>query len=122
MVMTATNFPPTSDPLRDRLLETYAEILARADQLIAAASRVPEQLDEESLYKATDFVARQLKPCREQIEAARVGEKAPFLEAGRTVDTLFASALGSLTMAIARVEGTIGRYLSDKIAELEPSF
>ena len=116
----ATNFPPDSNPLRDRLLETYAEILARADQLIAAASRVPEQLDEESLHKATDFVARQLKPCREAIEAARVGEKAPFLEAGRTVDALFATALGSLALAIARVEGTIGRYLSDKLADLEP--
>ena len=55
MVTPATNFPPDTDPLRDRLLETYADILARADQLIAAASRVPEQLDEEVLAQGDRF-------------------------------------------------------------------
>ena len=83
-------------------------------------SRVPQELDDEALRRATDFVARQLKPTRDEIETARVDEKAPFLASCRTVDGVFGDALNGLKDAIRSVEETISAHLNAQLEEMEP--
>lgn len=118
MTAAATNFPPPdADPLRERLAESYAGLIKRANELTAAAGRVPQALDEESLRTATDFVAKQLKPHKVTLDRARVAEKEPFLSGGRTVDAFFRDLLDPLTVAITSVERAINAYLRQKAAE-----
>ena len=83
--------PPSADPLRERLEETYREQLALVDHLVAEAGRVPPINDDRIAGAVGDYV----KECvahEKALNAIRVGEKEPYLHGGRTVDAVFTAA------------------------------
>ena len=50
------NLPPTDvDPLRDRLVETYAELEKRSAKLLAGIARVPPIENADHAHTVTDF-------------------------------------------------------------------
>lgn len=82
------NLPPEdADPLRDRLHEDHADLLARRDALLGAIERTPGEVnDDEASGKMGDF-SDQIHKCIKWAEATHKDEKAPFLANGRTVDS-----------------------------------
>ena len=67
--------PSDADPLRDRLIETHSVLLARRDELVAAAQRAPAVIeDDETAGKVGDFI-KQLTASIKDASAKRVDEK-----------------------------------------------
>ncbi len=91
------NKPPEDvDPVRDRLAENYAELIARHSYLLAAeAERVPEVIEDEETAKDVSDYEGDLSKCLKALEGARVSEKEPFLTAGRAVDGFFGKLAGN---------------------------
>lgn len=87
---TLSNNPPAdANPLRDRLAEESTTLLARRDELLNGAARVPATVeDDETAGKVADFI-KLTTACIKSAEALRVGRKEPFLESGRIVDGFF---------------------------------
>lgn len=113
-----TNYPPSdAEILLGRLAEQYRDLVDRADALTQAAANVPEELDDTTTPRATDFV-RQIKACAKKLEEARKAEKEPFLEQGRLVDGWFQELTSVLARSARMVEGRIEAHLRHK-AELE---
>ena len=87
-----TNNPPENvNPLAERLTDEYADAIARRDDLLAGIDRataIGAIADEETAGKFTDFI-KQIGAAVKNAEAARVSEKEPYLENGRTVDGWF---------------------------------
>jgi len=100
-------------PLREMLQETYSRHLARAEELIAAVDRVPEIDDDETLGKAGDLV-KQVSACAKTLEASRVAEKEPFLQAGREVDGVFNGVKDRLEKGKTAVLKKQTAYLNEK--------
>lgn len=118
MTAPATNMPPPNvDPLLERLTESYAALVERTEDLVAATDRVPRELDDDSLSLATAFVAKQLKPHLREINGARTSEKEPFLSGGRTVDGFFSALAARMVNAITMVEASINGRLIVLAAE-----
>lgn len=112
--VTLSNNPPTdANPLRDRLTESYADMLTRAEELVAAAARVPECTDDEIAGKIGDFV-KQCAAHQKLLDTTRVGEKEPFLAGGRTVDGFFNVPKERLEKALVPVRGKVTVYLRAK--------
>lgn len=83
------NPPSDAEILAKRLSETHAAHLKKADELVAAADRVPGNCDtEEMAGKITDLI-KMLTASQKNIEAIRVQEKEPYLTLGRQVDGFF---------------------------------
>ena len=112
-VTLSNNPPPDANPIRDRLAETYEAMLARADELVAAAGRVPECTDDEIAGKIGDFV-KQVTAHQKLLDTTRVGEKEPFLAGGRTVDGFFNPPKDRLDKALAPVRNKVTVYLRAK--------
>lgn len=115
---TGHNEPPTdADPLRDRLTEENAGLLARRDALVAGAGRAPEVIeDEETAGKMADFTRKQIGPCLKDLEDTRIKAKEPFLSAGRSVDGYFKNAAKPLIAAKEKVDAAILAYARKKEA------
>ena len=89
--------PEDADPVRDRLTENYAELIARHSYLLASeAERVPEVIEDDETAKDVSDYEGDLAKCLKALEGARVNEKEPFLTAGRAVDGFFQKLAGSL--------------------------
>ena len=99
------NNPPTdAEILRDTLAEKNADILQRADELIAAADRAPAVIeDDETKQKITDFLGSIAK-CEKALEGKRVSEKEPYLTLGRVVDGFFKLKTDGLDKARRKVK------------------
>lgn len=110
------NPPSDAEILRDRLAEEHRKMLQRADELLAAMERVPEQIDETTVGRASDFV-KQLGAATKDLDRVRVSEKEPFLAGGRTVDGFFKVPIDKLDRAKRDVEQRIQRHLRAKEAE-----
>lgn len=84
------NNPPTdAEIFADKMRGIYDHTLSHAEKLIAAEDRIPEVInDDEMAGKVSDFI-KQVKSCDKALDAAREGEKAPFLAASRMVDGFF---------------------------------
>lgn len=109
--------PPSADPLRERLEETYREQLALVDHLVAEAGRVPPINDDRIAGAVGDYV----KECvahEKALNAIRVGEKEPYLHGGRTVDAVFTAASERLRVALLPVRLAMGEYLRQKEAAM----
>jgi len=102
------NMPPVdADPLRDRLTEDHAALIERANELLAAADRVPETVTEETAGKVGDFI-KQLTGHMKTLDTTRVAEKEPYLAGGRNVDGFFKA----LTEPLAKVKTVINVRLT----------
>ena len=90
------NRPPAdADPLRDRLGEEYATMKDRHDALLASVKAVPEVVTDANAGRVADFV-KQVGAHTKALDIARVAEKEPFLNGGRTVDGYFKTMTGAL--------------------------
>lgn len=104
------NPPSDAEILRDRLADTYASLKGRADDLLGAASRVPEVIgDAETAARVTGFV-KQVVACARAAETARVAEKAPFLAQGAAVDGFFKSIRAPLDDVKKVIEGRLTAF------------
>lgn len=109
------NLPPT-DPqvLAENLNERHGDIVRRANELVEAAARVPETVeDDDTAGKVSDYI-KQLTACRKQAETTRVGQKEPYLAAGRTVDGFFKKVIEPLDQTKAAVQRRLDKYLREK--------
>lgn len=86
------NQPPTDESAFLVELETrHAELLDRRAELVDAAERAPETIeDEETAGKAADYI-KQLTAHEKTADRARTDEKAPYLSRGKWVDGFFKS-------------------------------
>lgn len=101
------------EALRERLAEQHAAIRRRADELIAAESRLPEIADDDAAGKAGDYI-KMLTAAAKAADGARVAEKEPFLAGGRTVDGWFQKLREPLDQVKRRVESRLSAYLRAK--------
>lgn len=83
-----------SPPLAELLPDETAALKARADELAAAAGRAAVT-NEDTAGRAT-LLAKMMREHLKDIAAARAARKAPYLEAGRTIDAHFAGLAGTL--------------------------
>ena len=105
------NLPPVdADPIRDRLVEKYAELEERKNKLLAGAARVPPIEDADTAQRVTDFI-KQLQGFDKQAEALRVAEKEPFLMGSRAVDGFFKGHTGPVKQAHKDVSANLQSYL-----------
>lgn len=106
--------PPDANPIRDRLVVQYADLTSRRDALLAAADRAPEVIeDDETAGRIGDFV-KQIQACGKTADTARVAEKAPYLEGGKTVDGWFKGITDPLATAKTQMERRLSAYLKKK--------
>lgn len=111
------NMPPETPPIRDRLVEDYAALAKRRDELIEAADRAPATVeDEDTAGKIGDFI-KQLTAAHKNAEAARVDEKEFFLDGGRQVDGFFKTITEPLAKAKKLIEARLTEYQRKKAAE-----
>ena len=106
------NNPPTdAEILRETLAEKNADILQRAADLIAAADRAPDKIeDDETKEKITDFLGSIAK-CEKALEGKRISEKEPYLTLGRVVDGFFKLHTDKLAKARAKVKPALDARL-----------
>lgn len=93
------NLPPDPmDPVQiaARLDETHAKIFARADELKASVSRMPAEIGDEAMAAKFTDTGAMVNACRKAADAARVAEKAPFLDGGRQIEAHFRTPLALL--------------------------
>lgn len=102
--------------LQSDLAERYGATTSRAQDLLDAATRVPEVIgDDETAGKVGDFI-KQVMACMKNAEAARVKEKEPHLAAGRTVDAWFKKITDQLDGTKRGIEKRLTVWLREKEA------
>lgn len=114
----SNNPPPdllVGELLREKLLEDHADLLARRDELLDAANRIPEISDEDVARKVGDYI-KQLTSAAKAADAARVGAKEPYLEGSRGVDGFFKNISEPLADVKKRTEAKLTAYLREKEA------
>lgn len=105
---------PSPEVIQEVLAEQQAEILNRADTLVAALANVPEKIaDQDTSGKAAEFV-RQIAACAKRADTARTDAKAPYLEGGRAVDAFFKPVTAKLEDAKKTVNGRLTAYLREQ--------
>ena len=100
--------------LQDRFAGDYGDILARRDELLAAAERVPEEITDDVVAgNVSDFI-KMITTCTKNAESHRVKEKEPFLEGGRQVDGWFKAIIEPLETIKKDVQARYTQYLRNK--------
>ena len=99
--------------LAEMLRDQHRAQLKRAEELLAAVPRVPDVANDDDAGKVGDFV-KQIAACVKTLEAARVGEKEPFLQAGREVDGVFNGLKEKLEKGKAECSKKLTVYLNEK--------
>ena len=113
---TARDLAEESTILRATFAERHGALVRRRDDLLQAVDRVPATVeDEQTAGDVGDFI-KQLDAGRKAAEGARVAEKEPFLEGGRTVDGWFKKITEPLAKAKTEIEGRLNIYLGKKAA------
>ncbi len=112
--------PPDLDPLLERLREDHADLVKRRDALLGAIERSPTEIeegDEELAGKLADFVDKQLTTFVKHAEAVHKHDKAPFLQAGRTVDSFLHALIDDINKGKAKVNAVRKAYADAKAAK-----
>jgi hypothetical protein len=111
------NLPPAdADPLRERLQADHAPLCDRAADLLAAAERAPETVDDDNAGDVGDFI-KQIAGHMKTLDVARVAEKEPYLAGGRNVDGFFKPMVDKLKQAKTMVEARLNKHLRAKAEE-----
>ena len=115
------NEPPVDlDPLLERLREDHADLLKRRDDLLGAIERSPTEIgegDEDMAGKLADFVDKQLTAFVKHAEAIHKHDKAPFLQAGRTVDSFLHTLIDDINKGKIKVNAVRKTYADAKAAK-----
>lgn len=93
--------------LREKLEEENQDILDRADQLLEAATRIPEITSDDIAGKVGDYI-KQLTALNKTAETRRTAAKEPYLEGGRNVDGFFKA----ITDPVADVKSRVSHKLT----------
>jgi len=101
-------------PLKDLLTDNYADIAARADELVAATTRAPVSIDNDDTQGKVGDLIKMIGACVKRSEVARVSEKEPFLQAGREVDAFFKGISDTLEKTKRALESRVTTYLRAK--------
>lgn len=116
--MTESEFPRTHNkpPLSEYLPEQYGPLFNEMDEIADKANKFPKKVtNEEELGNVADLV-KSVKALAKKADTARVEEKRPHLEAGRTIDNFFSE----ITDRTARIEkvftGIASDYQREKLA------
>lgn len=112
MEMIGHNNPPNdAEILRETLEANNSDLIKRAEDLIAAADRAPDSIeDDETKAKITDFLGSIAK-CEKAFEGRRVSEKEPYLTLGRVVDGFFKTKVEALNAARKKVKPALDARL-----------
>ncbi len=109
--------PPDLDPLLERLREDHADLIQRRDGLLRSIERSPTEIeegDEDLAGKMADFVDEQLTKFVKHAEAVHKDDKAPFLQAGRTVDSFLHALIDDINKGKAKVNAVRKAYADAK--------
>lgn len=114
------NLPPATDTdaLLIRLREDHVNLLKRRDELLAAIERTPSVIaegDEEMAGRMADFVD-QINAFIKAAKIAHQDEKAPFLAAGRTVDSFLHALVDDPELGKAKANKVRKTYADAKAA------
>lgn len=125
MSATADVLPPSThnqetvvigEALSESLALDNLELLQRRDQLVAAEARMPAVTDDESARKVSDYIDL-LNALIKTAKTAHGETKAPYLEAGRSVDEFFFRGITEPADLICRrSKQALQKYLADKAA------
>ena len=93
------------------------DLVARRDELLDAATRVPAEVDDdETAGKIGDFV-KQLSAAIKEADTRRVGDKAPALDAGRRIDGFYRPIIDALDKAKTDITRRLTVYQRRKAEE-----
>lgn len=113
-----SGYVPTPEEIQEILRADNADLIARADELMAGFERAPAKVeDDETAGRVGDFV-KQINAALKAGEAARTNAKEPYLAGGRAVDGVFGPIKDRLTRAKKGLTDRIGVYQRAK-AEAE---
>ncbi len=115
------NEPPADlDPLLERLREDHADLIRGRARLLGRIGCSPsaiEEGDEELAGRLADFVDKELRAFVKHAEAAHKHDKAPFLQASRTVDSFLHSLIDDINDGKAAVNAVRKAYADAKAAK-----
>lgn len=116
--MRGHNQPPSTDAkfIRDFLAGKHGKLTIRRDELLASAMKMP-RLDSEEIAKRATELVKMLRVLEQEMEAARIAEKAPYLSAGRSVDAFFQAIVMPLHEVKQRVEADLTKYQHHALLE-----
>ena len=114
----------TAEAIRKDIGERHADLVKRQSELLhgdggktkGLEGAPTEVTDDTTAQRVGDFVA-QLTAFEKNCDAQREKEKAPYLQAGRTVDAFFKDLAKAITEGKAKLLGVQGIYLRRKAAE-----
>lgn len=108
-----------ADPLKDRLYEDHADKFTRKAELLEGLASVPDRIedgDEATAGRLTDFIKKQIAEFRKSVNTTHEAEKAPFLAAGRTVDSFKHVLLDDIDKGGAAATVVLKSYADRKAA------
>ena len=109
-----------NEALRQGLADRYADKLARVSELEKGAIAIANKYgrdgfsDDDTAARAADWVSKQVKPALDQIDAARVREKADVLAAQRAIDGFFKGMADPLEACIKTAAEAGRKWLAEK--------
>ena len=114
------NLPPRdpAEALLIQLREDHAPLIARKGELLGGVERAPTEIaegDEETAGRMADFVD-QINAFLKHAKEAHQSEKAPFLAAGRTVDSFLHALVDEIEKGKAAVNKVRKVYADAKAA------
>lgn len=98
---TTTNTPPAEKPktLEEQVRGRHAEFLKSAQAWIDSVARAPEVIQDDATNEKIGKTVQELIKARTKAETHHKAEKAPFLESGRVIDSIFLTGVSKAAQA-----------------------
>lgn len=98
------------EKLREFLFDEHVDLMRRRDELLAAATRLPEAIvDEETAGKLADFI-KALSAVAKTADEKRQWCKGPYWDVGKMIDGFFATITDPITAAQDAAELKLTEY------------
>ena len=95
----------------DRLSDDHRDLLNRVEELAARANNGPREIKSDDDLDACGQLSLDAAALTKELDAARVEEKRPYLEAGRDVDGFFGTPIDRLKRIKTAFEGVASAYM-----------
>lgn len=116
-LMMGHNRPDEKSPLRARLEEQHAALLADIAALAERANAAPATVESDDVLGVVSDLAKSATAVAKRAETARTSEKEPYLAAGREIDGFFKALAERLERIGAAMKTRATEYLRRKEAE-----